>query len=101
MRELGGFCSIKRASSIYNSLPYCHPEGLLYANAVIEILTSFSLEEFIEKCKNLEIKLGRHQSLNGVVAADIDVVFWNGMNMRYKETTRDYFQKGYIEMQLQ
>ena len=76
---------ILKCSSYYESLSWPNPNNPKFLNIVLEIETDFSPLELINKCKQIEKKLGRKRSpKNSPRECDIDII-----DFRNKKTIGD------------
>ena len=76
---------ILKCSSYYESLSWPNPKNPKFLNIVLEIDTNFSPSELINKCKEIEKKLGRKRlPKNSPRKCDIDII-----DFRNKKTTGD------------
>ena len=67
--------NILESSSYYESLSWPNHKNPRFLNIVVKIETSFSPIELIEKCKEIEIKLGRKKMpKNSPRICDIDII---------------------------
>ena len=98
LREL---YSVDKESEIYTTRPFGKSFSNLndYKNAVIELTTLSNLSEFEAELKELEKDFGRDRGLKSdEVAADIDIVIWDGKILRPREVDRDYLSIGYNQI---
>ena len=66
---------ILKSSSYYESLSWPNPNNPKFLNIVLEIDTEFSPTELINKCKEIEKKLGRKRlPKNSPRECDIDII---------------------------
>ena len=76
---------ILKYSSYYESLSWPNPNNPKFLNVVLEIDTNFSSSELINKCKEIEKKLGRKRlPKNSPRECDIDII-----DFRNKKTIGD------------
>ena len=76
---------ILKCSSYYESLSWPNPNNPKFLNIVLEIETDFSPLELINKCKEIEKKLGRKRlPKNSPRECDIDII-----DFRNKKTLGD------------
>ena len=76
---------ILKCSSCYESLSWPNPNNPKFLNIVLEIETDFSPLELINKCKEIEKKLGRKRlPKNSPRECDIDII-----DFRNKKTVGD------------
>jgi len=76
---------ILKYSSYYESLSWPNPNNPKFLNVVLEIDTNFSSSELINKCKEIEKKLGRKNlPKNSPRECDIDII-----DFRNKKTIGD------------
>ena len=79
---LGGLESVNiiRTSSFYETEPWNMNTETWFVNAIVEIKTSLSPQDLLEKCKRIEQQLGRKPNESGVYqdrTIDIDILFYN------------------------
>ena len=71
--------SILESSSYYESLSWPDPNNPKFLNIVLEITTNFNSLELIQKCKEIEKKLGRKKlPKNSPRECDIDLIDFRG-----------------------
>jgi len=71
---------IKKASSIYETLPFGNTEQANFLNAVIKLCTSVNYSELFFQLKGIEKKLGRIQSEKwGPREIDLDILLFNNL----------------------
>ncbi|MEO8233078.1 MAG: 2-amino-4-hydroxy-6-hydroxymethyldihydropteridine diphosphokinase [Ignavibacteriota bacterium] len=72
--------SVKKISSIYESLPFGDIEQNIFFNAVIKIFTTLNPKELFAELKNIEQKLGRIKREKwGPREIDIDILLFNDL----------------------
>lgn len=101
IQEISTLGRVVKTSGIYATKPYGNPYSeTSYNNAVIEVETRLPANVFIERCKEIELQLGRlPKNVTRDVAIDIDVVVWDGKVLRPGEMERDYFLQGFQALQ--
>ena len=73
---------ILKSSSYYESLSWPNPNNPKFLNIVLEIDTDFSPTELINKCKEIEKKLGRKRlPKNSPRKCDIDIIDFKSKNI--------------------
>ena len=97
---LSGIISEFRMSSIYSSPAYGGGEEDYY-NAVTEGTFIGKIEDLEKLCKNYETDHGRNHEarLRGEVPIDIDIVIADGKILRQRDFEREFFQRGYRQLQ--
>ena len=67
-----------RASTLYESEPWGEKNQPWFVNAALEVKTTLTPQEFLEKMQNIENTLGRTPSEKkwGEREIDIDIIFW-------------------------
>lgn len=101
IESLGKQGRVISRSSIYTTRPYGKedPDLPWYTNAVVGIMTDLTFDDFESCLKSIEEGMGRSRKTdNSDVAADIDIVIWDGETIRPQEIDRDYFAIGYKEL---
>jgi len=69
---------VVKSSSVYETKPFGKVKQPNYLNAVIEVRTSYKLQELFVYLKNLETELGRTKTKKwGPREIDLDVLFFN------------------------
>lgn len=84
-------------SSFYKSLDASGKSDKVYLNSVVSVESTYTLDEFIQKTKAVEVMAGRDKK-SAEVALDIDVVMQDERVLREKDFRHNYFQKGYKEL---
>ena len=89
-----------RVSSALRTEPFDFPYPALFTNIVVIGHTSLSAAEVEALLKQLERKLGRrkHHKRQGVVMADLDLIWWDGQVLRPKDWERPYVQLAVTEL---
>lgn len=70
---------IIRTSSLYETQPWLEKETTWFVNAIIEIKTSFSVQDLLAECLRVEKQLGRNREKEehfGERTIDIDILFY-------------------------
>ena len=69
-----------RASTLYESEPWGDKNQPWFVNAVLEVKTTLSPQDFLKKMQEIETQLGRIRDENtkkwGPREIDIDIIFW-------------------------
>ena len=74
---------IIQSSSFYESLSWPNPKNPKFLNIVIKIVTNLSPSQLLNKCKEIEISLGRKKGFkNSPRKCDIDILDYNNRNIR-------------------
>lgn len=68
--------------------------GMIYYNAVVELLTPMASEEIVAALKRYEEAHGRCRSIS-VVTIDLDLVVFDGEVLRPSDFSHEYFLRGY------
>ena len=69
---------IINTSKIYESEPWGLKDQKFFLNQVIKLKTSFSPQDLLKCCKNIEIKMGRSKSIKwGARNIDIDILYFS------------------------
>lgn len=81
-RLLGAHDKIKiiRTSTLYETEPFEKKQQNWFVNAVVELKTSLSPDDFLNVVHSIEEKLGRNRDEKDKYAdrtIDIDILFWN------------------------
>lgn len=89
-----------RVSSAQCTVPIDFPNPALFTNMVAFGHTSLSASEVNTLLKQLERKLGRrkHHKRQGVVMADLDLIWWDGQVLRPEDWERPYVQHAVTEL---
>ena len=67
--------NILKSSSYYESLSWPNPKNPKFLNIVVSVSTSLKPLELLEKCKNIEINLGRKKNYkNSPRVCDVDIL---------------------------
>lgn len=90
---LASFGVLKGATEIYPSAPEYSTETEPYNNCIVLFETAKDYEFLQCAIKDYEKRI-RPQAPEGLVAIDIDIVFWNGAVMRPADACARYFIKG-------
>ena len=70
-------CTILRISNLYNTEPWGGSPGDEYLNAVIELETEDSPQEFLERSQEIEMQLGRSKDFRYAPrTCDLDILLW-------------------------
>ena len=70
--------NIIKSSSFYESLSWPNPKNPKFLNIVVEIKTVLKPRELLQKCKEIEVNLGRKKTLkNSPRECDIDIIDYN------------------------
>jgi 2-amino-4-hydroxy-6-hydroxymethyldihydropteridine diphosphokinase len=86
VRELSGFGSILRKSSLYESLAWGKTDQAGFLNAVIHFQAELQPAELLQSLKQTERKLGRIQREHwGPREIDIDIIFCEGRTVKQAE----------------
>ncbi len=88
-----------RVSSIYET-PEWSGRYAPYLNCVAEGFTDKSIDEITDGLKRYELDNGRTPAMKliGAVTIDIDVVVWNDEVIRPVDMGREYFRRGYDQL---
>ena len=74
---------IIQSSSLYESLSWPNPKKPKFLNIVIKIVTNLSPSQLLNKCKEIEISLGRKKGFkNSPRKCDIDILDYNNRNIK-------------------
>jgi len=74
---------IIQSSSFYESLSWPNPKNPKFLNIVIKIVTNLSPSQLLNKCKEIEISLGRIKGFkNSPRKCDIDILDYNNRNIK-------------------
>ena len=69
---------ILQSSSYYESLSWPNPKNPKFLNIVLEVTTNLRPHKLLNKCKEIEVKLGRNKSVkNSPRTCDIDIIDYN------------------------
>ena len=69
---------IINTSKVYESEPWGLKDQKFFLNQVIKLKTSFSPQDLLKCCKNIEIKMGRSKSIKwGARNIDIDILYFS------------------------
>ena len=69
---------IINTSKVYESEPWGLKDQNFFLNQVIKLKTSFSPQDLLKCCKNIEIKMGRSKSIKwGARNIDIDILYFS------------------------
>jgi 2-amino-4-hydroxy-6-hydroxymethyldihydropteridine diphosphokinase len=89
-------CRVIEESSVYESKPFGIENQENFLNAVIEIITDYSVIELFNKLKKIEKTLGRHSSVRwGPREIDLDLLFFN--QLIYSDENLNIPHRGIIE----
>lgn len=93
------FCDVT-ASEVYSSRPVSGV-GDDYCNMVARVSSELPPAEVIAKAKRFEVECGRTPQSKqlGSVPMDVDVVQCDALIIRPAEFTREYFMRGYRQLQ--
>ena len=70
--------NILQTSSFYESLSWPNPKNPKFLNVVLRIATTLNPIELLNKCKEIELKLGRKKTAkNSPRVCDIDLIDYN------------------------
>ena len=70
--------NILQTSSFYESLSWPNPKNPKFLNVVLRIATTLNQIELLNKCKEIELKLGRKKTAkNSPRVCDIDLIDYN------------------------
>lgn len=73
--------SIKKQSSIYETVPVGYADQADFLNMVIEVKTSLSSMELLDFCQSVELQLGRKREIRyGPRTIDLDILTYNQEN---------------------
>ena len=73
---------IKKISSFYESLSWPDPENPTFLNIVVEVSTNLNPIKLLQKCKEIEVDLGRKKRVkNSPRECDIDIIDYNNKKM--------------------
>ena len=76
---------IIKSSSYFESLSWPNPKNPKFLNIILNVSTNLKPLELLEKCKNIEIILGRKKSLkNSPRICDIDIIDYNNTRITIK-----------------
>ncbi|WP_203364404.1 2-amino-4-hydroxy-6-hydroxymethyldihydropteridine diphosphokinase [Bacillus sp. REN10] len=74
---------IERLSSIYETDPVGYTEQMSFLNMAVQIATSLSAEELLDKCLSIESQLGRVREIRwGPRTIDLDILLYNQDNIK-------------------
>lgn len=83
-RRIEAFCGPSLASSVYETAPVDCPEGSgAFLNAVLEVQTSLSPEELLERLRQIERDLGRPpvHGFNSPRTIDLDILYCDNLTL--------------------
>lgn len=73
--------SIKKQSSIYETVPVGYADQADFLNMVIEVKTTLSSMELLDFCQSVELQLGRKREIRyGPRTIDLDILTYNQEN---------------------
>ena len=76
---------INQSSSYYESLSWPNPNNPKFLNIVLQVTTNYSPLQLLNKCKDIEIELGRRKSIkNSPRVCDIDILDYNQKKTKNK-----------------
>ena len=74
---------ILQSSNYYESLSWPNPQQPKFLNIVLSVLSNLSSMELINKCKEIEVSLGRKKSAkNSPRVCDIDIIDYKNQQLR-------------------
>ena len=74
---------ILQSSNYYESLSWPNPQQPKFLNIVLSVLSNLSSLELINKCKEIEVSLGRNKSAkNSPRVCDIDIIDYKNQQLR-------------------
>ena len=77
--------TIIQSSSYYESLSWPNPKNPKFFNIILKISTALKPLRLLDKCKEIEVKLGRKRSLkNSPRTCDIDIIDYNKKLIKIK-----------------
>lgn len=80
--------SLLQKSSIYETVPVGYKDQADFLNMVLEIQTSFSSEELLTVCQEIEQELGRKRIIRfGPRTIDLDILLFNQENKKTERLT--------------
>lgn len=88
--SLSDSCDIIRTSAVYETEPWGYKNQDWFLNIVIEIKTSLSPEDLLNKCQEIENFLGRdrsHEVRWGERFIDIDILFYDKQTVNTEKLT--------------
>ena len=78
---------ISQSSSYFESLSWPNPNNPKFLNIVLKVITNLDPLNLLNKCKEIENKIGRKKSSkNSPRVCDIDILDYNKRKMSYKMT---------------
>ena len=92
---------VAEVSNFYETLPYGANSGKCpYINAVAIVETKLRADEILPLLKEIEDSCGRDRTSDRhEISVDVDLVMWNSDILRPHEIDRDYFARGWKEVQ--
>ena len=76
---------ILKSSSYYESFSWPNRKNPKFLNIILEIFTNLKSSELLEKCKKIELELGRKKSSkNSPRVCDIDIIDYKNYQLRKK-----------------
>lgn len=98
--RLEALCSITDSSCIYEA-PDDSGLGGPYLNVVLSVIPDLTYEDFRLRLKEMECDFGRneHSKSIGCMPLDVDIIIWDGKIVDRYQYSREYFQKGFRELQ--
>lgn len=81
--------SVEAASALYETAPVGGPQGQgPYLNAVLEVTTTLSATELLERCLRIELDFGRQRlTQDGPRTLDIDLLFFDDLVCQAEDLT--------------
>ena len=74
---------ILQSSNYYESLSWPNPQQPKFLNIVLSVLSNLSSLELINKCKEIEVSIGRKKSAkNSPRVCDIDIIDYKNLQLR-------------------
>ena len=78
---------ISKSSSYFESLSWPNPNNPKFLNIVLKVITNLEPLSLLNKCKEIEKKIGRKKSFkNSPRVCDIDILDYNKRKMSHKMT---------------
>ncbi len=85
---------VKRSSGLYRTAPEYAGESEPYLNEVVELATSLPYKELQIRVKEYECGVRSRNKVCDLVNLDIDIVYWNDVVLRPKDSVAAYFLTG-------
>ncbi|MCR9212445.1 MAG: 2-amino-4-hydroxy-6-hydroxymethyldihydropteridine diphosphokinase [Proteobacteria bacterium] len=80
IEEIGGFCTVEKCSSWYQSAPVPMSDQPWFVNAVIAVSSDLSLEDFLQKLHGVERSFGRIRKQKWEARVlDLDLLAYNDL----------------------